>query len=391
MTPVTVFHRSNSSTSVPVAALRLSCIALAVSLAGCSTVENALSGDKVDYRSATKTTSLEVPPDLTQLARDPRFQPPGGTVSAAAFQSAAPAAISTGVSSSGAASVSPQSNALRLERSGTQRWLVTPQSPEQVWPQLQAFWKERGLTLVVDQADVGVMETEWAENRAKLPNDFIRNTLGRVLESLYSTGERDKFRTRVERTASGSEIYISHRGMIETYTSQQKDSTSWQPRPADAELEAEFLQRLMVKLGAKEDQAKSALVAGASQPARARELPGQSAASLQVDETFDRAWRRVGLALDRSGFTVEDRDRAQGVYFVRYVDPKMAGKEEPGFFSRIFSFGNDAAAPTGPTKYRVAVKVDGERSIVSVLNAQGGPENGEAGKRIVALLVEDLK
>jgi outer membrane protein assembly factor BamC len=128
------------------------------------------------------------------------------------------------------------------------------------------------------------------------------------------------------------------------------------------------------------------VVATPPQATRARVIAGQAA--LQVDDGFDRAWRRVGLALDRSGFTVEDRDRAQGLYFVRYVDPALMGREEPGFLSRLFGAKADTS---GPARYRVLVKAEGERSTVSVLNNQGAPETGDAGKRIVSLLVEDLK
>ena len=345
-----------------------------------------MGGDKIDYRSTTvKANGLEVPPDLTQLARDTRYQQPGGTVSAANFQTvAAPAPA--------ASAVIPAASDIRLERLGNERWLAVAQTPEALWPQLQAFWKERGLVLLVDQVNAGVMETDWAENRAKLPQDIIRSTLGRLIEPLYSTGERDKFRTRVERVAGGSEIYISHRGLVEVYTSTLKEATVWQPKPADPQLEAELLQRLMVKLGTKEEAAKAAIVAAAAptQAARARLLDNLPAATLQIDDGFDRAWRRVGLALDRSGFTVEDRDRAQGIYFVRYVDPSFAGREDSTFLSKLFSFGRDKGGIT-TARYRVNVRSEGERSTVAVLNDQGGPENGDAGKRIVGLLLEDLK
>jgi len=252
---------------------------------------------------------------------------------------------------------------------------------------------------VQDTPTAGVMETDWAENRAKLPQDFIRASIGKVFDGAYSTGELDKFRTRVERGANGgSEVYITHRGMVETVTGQNKDQTIWQPRPADPQLEAELLSRLMIKLGAKEETAKVQAEAAAASPqpgapgapARARVVSGQAAATLQVDDGFDRAWRRVGVALDRSGFTVEDRDRTQGIYFVRYIDPKFAGKEEPNFFSKLFSFGKKDETG-GPTRYRVVVKADGERSTVSVLNSSGAPDNGEAGQRITSLLLEDLK
>lgn len=358
-------------------------------LAGCSSIENFVSGDKLDYRTqGNRTPGLEVPPDLTQLARDSRYAPTGGAVSASTIQNT-PAATTSAAVQQTATTVAPaQIGDVRIERQGSQRWLVTSLTPEQLWPRLQAFWKDNGFALALDQSATGVMETEWNENRAKLPQDFIRRSIGRVFDSAYSTGELDKFRTRVERTAAGSEVYISHRGVEEVYTSQQKDSTTWQPRPADPQLEAAFLARLMQKLGVTEEAAQSAVANAPAAAARARIVPGQAAATLQVDDNFDRAWRRVGLALDRSGFTVEDRDRAQGLYFVRYVDPKDIGKGEPGFFAKLFG---KADAAGGPQRYRIQVKGDGERSSVAVLTAQGAAEAGENSQRIVTLLLDELK
>lgn len=381
-----------------VQALRLLPLALLAGLAACSSINKSLEGDKVDYRTAgAKTVSLEVPPDLSQLAKDSRYQPVGGAISASTLQGAA-----SPVAPAASAAVAPAGvGDVRLERAGTQRWLTTKQTPEQLWPQLQVFWQERGFTLEVEQRDTGLMETNWAENRANLPQDFLRRTLGRVIESLYDTGERDRYRTRLERSADGgTEIYISHRGMVEVYTTERKDSTVWQPRPADPELEAVMLSRLMTTLGAREEQAKLAQAAaatpaagGAAAPAaRARLLPGTPTGGLQVDDGFDRAWRRVGLALDRSGFTVEDRDRAQGLYFVRYVDPAKAGKEEPGFFGRLFGGGDkDAGAQGNLARYRIAVKGEAESTLVTVQNNQGAPETSDTARRILELLVTDLR
>jgi outer membrane protein assembly factor BamC len=368
-------------------------------LGGCSTVENLIQGDKVDYRSqSVKTAPLEIPPDLTQLQRDGRYAPASssGSVTASTYQ-----AGGSTLSPAAAAAIGVAPNAvgeLRIVREGNQRWLVVPMSADQLWPQLREFWTERGFSLVLDNPQAGVMETDWAENRANIPQDFVRRTIGRVIDGLYDTGQRDRFRTRVERSgSSSSEIYLSHRGMSEEFFGDRidarKDSTTmWVPRPSDPGLEAEFLTRLLVKLGTKESTAREVVAKAA--PAtpgtvRARALAGQPA--LQVDEGFDRAWRRVGLALDRSGFTVEDRDRAGGLYFVRYVDPsKAATNADEGFFSKLFSFGkSDSGA--APVRYRIALKGEGDKTSVTVQNSQGSPEPGDAAQRIVALLVEDLK
>jgi outer membrane protein assembly factor BamC len=362
----------------------LTCAVLAVG--GCSTVDSLLSGDKIDYRSqATKTTALDVPPDLTQLARESRYQPQSGVVSASGLQAASPAA-----SAAAPATIALNSLAdMRIEREGNQRWLVTSMTPEQLWPQLRTFWTERGFNLVRDEPQSGIMETDWAENRSKIPQDGVRRLLGGVLDRLYDTGERDRFRTRVERVAGGSEIAISHRGAEEFYQGQAKDTTSWRLRPTDPQLEAEMLVRLMTKLGAKEEVARTQVANAPAAPARARVLAGQGGAALEFDESFDRAWRRIGLALDRTGFTVEDRDRTGGLYFVRYVDPKFAGREEPGFFSKLFGLDDKNAANL--QRYRIALKRAGEKTQVVVQTSQGSPENTETGQRIVTLLVDELK
>jgi len=366
---------------------------VALVAAACSSVESFLAGDKIDYKSqANKTTPLEVPPDLSQLSRDSRYQPQGGVISASGRQAsgAAPAAPAA----SGVAAVAPNTiGDMRIERDGNQRWLVTPIPPEQLWPQVRQFWTDGGFSLAIDDAQAGVMETDWAENRAKIPIDGLRRLFGGVLEPLYSTGERDRFRTRIERTANGSEVYISHRGIEEYMTGNTRDVPIWGNRPNDPQLEAAMLVRLMAKLGSTSADAATAQAAAAGAtkagpPARARVVAGEPGATMEFDEGYDKAWRRVGLALDRSGFTVEDRDRAAGVYFVRYIDPKYAGREEPNFFTKLFTSDKNAGTPQ---RYRIAVKRSGEKTQVAVQNSQGAPDNGEAGQRIVALLVDELK
>jgi outer membrane protein assembly factor BamC len=371
----------NRHPAISPARLALTTLAAALALAGCTSNEGLLSGEKVDYRSAAvKSKPLDIPPDLTQLSRENRYATQGGVVSAAGAPGSATAPAPS-------ASAAPAVAGVRVERSGDMRWLVVPLPPEQVWPIVKAFWGERGFKLDTEKPEIGLMETEWAENRAKLPNDLIRSAIGRFISNLYDTGERDRFRTRIERTATGSEVFVTHRGLEEVYTNDQKESTVWAPRPSDPALEAEFLGRLMARLGTPETAARTA-VAAAPDMSRARPVGG-SAAALEVDEPFDRAWRRVGLALDRSGFSVEDRDRAGGLYFVRYVDPKFAGQDEPGWWDRLTGKAGDQ--PRGPVRYRIAVKAAGEKTTVSVLTSTGTPEAGENGQRIVAQLVKELR
>ena len=353
--------------------VKIGLLAAACALSACSVLE----GDRIDYKSASKGQTLEVPPDLTQLSRDTRYALPGGSVSANAYQ--------VGQSVPNLPTAATAIGDVRIERAGNQRWLVVNRPADQLWGPVRDFWQESGFLLAMDQPNLGIMETDWAENRAKIPQDFLRNTLGKLIDSVYSTSERDRFRTRFERSASGAtEIYTSHRGMIEVYSNTQKDQTVWQPRATDPELEAEFLRRLMVRLGAPQAQA-----AADPQPAQAvsRVSSVNNQPVLLVNAPFDRAWRRVGLALDRTGFTVEDRDRSQGVYFVRYVPPNP-DKKDQGWLGRIFSRAPSAEAPQ---KFRIHLNTQGETTTVSVQNASGAPETSANAQRIVQVIADDLK
>ena len=351
-------------------------------LTGCALLEE----DKINYKSASKGSTLDVPPDLTQLRRDSRYMLESSSASASGFANA-----QTRVRESATAV-----NALgtvRIERSGNQRWLVVNQSADKVWDSVREFWTSNGFVLATDAADLGIMETDWAENRAKIPQDFLRRTLGKVLDGLYSSGERDRYRTRIERNTNGGvDIYITHRGMVEEYADAQKTKTIWMPRPSDPELEIEFMRRLMVKLGGTPQQAQQAQAQVQQTPAAAAvlaqvvTLEGQPA--LALADPIDRAWRRTGLALDRGGFTVEDRDRSRGLFDVRYVAP-TANKPEPGFFSRIFSSKTEAAS--GPRRYQVQLTAKGETTELRVRGQDGQAASAEDVKNIVQLLAAQLR
>ncbi len=372
--------------------LRILAIALvAVALASCKSVE--IPTKKIDYKSSVKLPPLEVPPDLTRPSSDDRFVVPDvtprGTATYSSYsqeRAGQPQATRTGV-------LPPQENA-RIERAGTQRWLVVRGEPAVVWPTVKDFWQETGFIVNLEIPEAGVMETDWAENRAKVPQSGIRGFLGRALDTFYSSAERDKFRTRLERGAEPgtTEIYISHRGMEEVYTGQgdEKD-TRWQPRPPNPELEAEMLGRLMARLGVQEDRVKAQLTGRGGEP-RATLVRGQDGArALSLNDQFDRAWRRVGLALDRVGFTVEDRDRSKGLYFVRYIDPEVDNKsaENKGWLAKLKFWGSDTKQPT--ERYRILVKDAAAGAEVNVLNKEGAQEQSETANRILSLLYEQLK
>lgn len=369
-------------------------LAAALALGGCSFMES----KKIDYKSAGSLPPLEAPPDLLLPSADSRYVVPATTTKGDTTFSAYSQDRGLRKTADGA-QILPQVDKVRVERAGSQRWLVVNLPPDQVWPVVKDFWQEMGFLVNVEIPEAGVMETDWAENRAKIPQDAIRGFLGKVMDSLYSTAERDKFRTRLESAAGGqgTEIYISHRGMYEVFEGTQGGGdqgtgrTVWQPRPADPELEAEMLRRMMVRFGVEDARSQTLMAQGKQAEPRASLVQAADGApGLRMPESFDRAWRRVGLALDRIGFTVEDRDRAAGTYFVRYADPEAEAKKDKGFLSKLaFWRGDDPKLKDA--RYQVRLSGQGETTDVAIYDDKGGNSTAETGKRIANLLLEQLK
>ncbi len=372
-----------------------------------------LEGEKVDYKSASSQSSapsLVVPPDLVQLSTTGRYAN-STSVSLADSVATRSGKAGTGAATGQTGQTGQKANATvalnpigdtKIIREGDHRWLKVNRPPEQIWDPVHAFWLDNGFVYTRDDRLLGLLETDWAENRAKVPMDIIRSTLGSLLDSLYSTDERDRFITRIERDEDGNSlIFISHRGMLEVYSDSQKNSTTWQPRPVDPTLEAEFLGRLMVKLNpalapngtttadGKKASIDGAAIAGANTttlPSKAKVVQANNLKVLELSESFDRAWRRVGLTLDRTGFTVEDRDRAKGLYFVRYVPPDP-NRAEPNFFSKLFG-GEKSLAPI---KYQMQLIGDAGVTRLTVLNSDGKPDSSKNVDDILNVLQADLK
>ncbi len=359
-----------------------------LALTSCKSVT---SNDTVDYKGSgdVRGPNLSYPPDLITAQADRRYIVQDGTATMSEYNAAVKKSaqmrsnVMTGIPG------------MRIAREGDRRWLVVEKPAPELYPQVKDFWQENGFLLVVDSPSTGIMETDWAENRAKIAQDWIRSTLGAAIDSIYDTGERDKYKTRLEVSKPGeTEIYITQRGAVEKCvtdaTTTACNYTIWTPRPNDPELEAVFLARLMERLGMTQEQAKALLATpvGPKTPKAKFVQEGNNKGYIELGTGFDRSWRDIGLALDRSNFTVEDRNRSQGVYFVRYINTKDVG-DSKGFFSNLFSSKDDSKLQA--KKYQVIVKSTGENATnVYVQDADGKPENTPAGFQLLTLLTDQL-
>ena len=368
----------------------LSILALLSAVVALNACKSVTSNDTVDYKSsgAVRGPNLSYPPDLITAQADRRYIVQDGTATMSEYNAALKKStqmrsnVMTGIPG------------MRIARDGDRRWLVVEKPAPELYPQVKDFWQENGFLLLVDSPSTGIMETDWAENRGKIPQDFIRSTLSGALDSVYDTGERDKYKTRLEVSKPGeTEIYITQKGALEKCVTDNTGActyTIWTSRPNDPELEAVFLARLMERLGMTQEQAKAAVAAplGPKTPKAKFVQEGTNKGYIELSSSFDRSWRDVGLALDRSNFTVEDRNRTEGVYFVRYVNAKEVG-DTKGFFSNLFSSKDDSGLKA--KKYQVIVKSTGENSAnVYVQDADGKPENTPAGFQLLTLLTEQL-
>ena len=360
-------------------------------IASCQSIEQKR---KIDYRNTRTLPPLEIPPDLSSLPEREHPAARGGT--ATATYSGISRDDQTAPAAGAGQTVLPQYSGIRLVRDGQARWLVVNAEPQALWNPVREFLLNSGLLIAEENPTIGVIETDWAENRAKV-GTAGQKLLTKWLSGLYSTGLRDKYRVRLERgtAPATTEIYLSHQGMQEEALNDSASSgptgSYWKPRPSDPELETEMLQRLVAHLGGQEAVAKA--MPGAKPPSAAEPTPANATltrngdgVSLSLQDSLDRAWRRVGLSLDRIGFTVEDRDRSKGIYYVRYIDPEAQGKGK-GMFSRWF--GGDDKQP--PNQFQVHLKSAETGTEVEVLDKNGVPEGSKTGERILGLLYEQLK
>ncbi len=364
---------------------------LALLLGACATRDIEIKDKKIEYQQAYEVPQLEIPPDLTRNTIDDRLVVPDINPRDTATYSAYSGERQTGGARQVQSGVMPDVEGVRLERRGDMRWLVVASEPGAVYEATRDFFLQLGFLLTRDDPTLGILETDWLENRAAIPSGAIRSTLTKIpgVDSLYSSDTLDRYRVRLERggEAGTTEVYLTMRGLEQVAKGPE---FVWQARPSDPELEAEMLVRLMMHWGATEERARQKLAAPAPRPDRARLLATADGTptGLVVLEDFSRAWRRTGVALDRIGFAVEDQDRTNGLYRVRYQDLEAERKKE-GFFSKL-AFWSDGDKPEVRT-YGIQLAANGSETRLQVLDEKGAEVQSSTSQSILRLLFEELR
>lgn len=387
------------TTRLPHLSLRATALLTALAaLTACSTSFDTLLPDRrPDYRQSKVTSKLEVPPDLTSSTIDDTLAVPEmNPTSSASLSAYANERGGSQPQVKKAEAVLPPQPGIALEQDGNQRWLVVSALPDQVWPKVREFWVSNGFALKRDDPAIGIMETDWLENRADIPQDGVRAILKKYLDVLYSAPTRDKFRARLERSADGNDtaIYLTHYGIEEVAVGGTSASATntyvWQRRPSNPELEAEMLNRLTIYLGASEKRAVAQQARAETTPTgpRTRLVEQNGESQLLINEDYSRAWRLVGLALDSSNYAVEEQNRSQGLYVVEYRDPEKENQKpgEEGFFSKLAFWRGRPDAPAVGTRYRVRLASQNGQTIVVVRNANDQPDRSSGAQQVVEAL-----
>ncbi len=286
---------------------------------------------------------MEVPPDLTKPDWNSRMAIPSRSASeiSAVENSRDQSSREVMSASTNGISVLPEVSHITVRRQDNVRWLEANASTESLWPKLHQFWDQQGIEIEREDPRVGVMETAWYERNDALPKNALARLLGRTYDLISDTGVRDKYRLRLERVNQEiTNIYLTQQRAEQVGdVSDNEARVYWRLKPANFEMEAEMLTRLMVFLGTTQEEAERRLASSQKtsqkddlKPLLLKKVDGIPV--LFVADEFGRVWQRTGIALDRAGLFVEQQDKAKGVYQVTYTG---RGNDQEGFFSRLFS------------------------------------------------------
>ena len=358
----------------------LSLILLMLIFHGCSLFGEKNDSDRTVISSSTNK-ALEIPPDLITPATNDKYSlPASGEARLSDFSD-----FDSRKFPSEDSRLLPVETEAYFIKYGGFKVLLIERSPEEIWGLLKSFWIQNGFQIEKEMPESGFIETGWLESREKISEGLIQNTLGKIFGGLYDTGERNKFRMRVERTKAGfSEISVVHKGLMQVASDDRFDpSIVWANRNSDQQLEELYLRRIMNFVSGKEGQNSNSIDVVKKSTSIFKGNDGNNFVELALN--FNEAWKSIGLILDRLGFEVEERLREQGTYLVRYKKLDQEAREK-GFFAKIFSSGKEQL---DMNLYRIEIKNTDNLSQVFVSDHETG-ERTKSSQNILAVIYEQL-
>lgn len=354
-------------------------ITVLMSLIACSSAPEWKGNYDSDIKDK-RNSNLEVPPELSEPDLNKNFDLPNIATEGSTYSAYNNLELGT---QSKVAAAAPKG--VKVIRDGATQWLEINMTADKLWPKLKLFFAEVGFEVKREDKALGVMETNFLENRLALPTNWFSKILNRI----SSTGLRDKYRARIEKTQNPqvSRVFITHQGLKEFATDTAQDATFklwWEARPSDPELEAEMYQRFLIFNDiSKEDSIK--LVNQVAAKERTRLIDKDETKVLEVGEGFSRTWRRVGIALDRIGLFVEDRNRSTGLYYLRITDDfRVKVQEDKSWLSSLFSSDENTKLKE---RYLLSVSEEGAVTVISLYE----PSGAKADAQFVKQLLSDLK
>jgi outer membrane protein assembly factor BamC len=354
---------------------------------------------RVDYKQPDKKVltvdSLKIPPELTKSnAKNMYSIPTKGGSNLSDYE------VDTSVEAGSAQPrILPKIRDVTVKRDGIFRWLEIDLPVEDAWETVKQFWLGEGFIIAREDPESGLLETDWAENRAKIGGGVITDTLGKIAPLLVTSPERDKYRTRLERLGNDkTEVFLSHEGMaLVASTSgeidQRRAKPKWQYRARDPNLEVEMLYRMATAFGVSSEssEVERAQVdekdSSSPNAVLVQLLENEDDHVLLISSPFEQSWRRVGLILDSLDFSIEDKNRAEGIFYINYNDPDSRIK--PKGLARL-AFWKDRAHVVQSYGIRLSGSANAETTELRVLDSEGQQLSDDTALKILRVIREQF-
>lgn len=347
-----------------------------------------------DYRQSSVNRTIEVPPDLTSGATSNNMAvdnfTPASVTSYNDFQNA-----QVQRNNRGYIQVLPQLYGVSvIENSGHLPYISTQADATTAWQIVKKYWMDNGVRLAIDNPNIGIMETDWLQNKADTPKTGISGLLNSLLGFVNDNDQRDRYRMRFSRNAAGGTdiaLIYSKSELTAQYDtpSGTKDPAGFKWQESDnknPELQLEMTRRIALYLS---EQLKQRTGTQQSNNTTNHQTASHSYAmvttlsngqpALVINGNYAQNWRTLGIALDRASFTIEAQDYNSGSYKVRYTP--QSDNQSQSFFGKLW--GSNDQPNTHRPQYLIRLADQGSQSIAVVQNLDGTNANAAQARALL--------